>query len=136
LKSIKANKFQHQQIQVAADISMHSKLYSVSKQLMVGSGGGVVKLGNDQAASSNERFTLKPWHLAILIGVPSASILSYILYRKYFSSGPGSAGAGKIVDEDSRSEKEKTKSKKSTAANASESNKSANSKSKPKQPKV
>ena len=53
---------------------MNSKLAGVSSQLKA------VKIADSK--SSND---LKPWHYAVLIGVPSAAILAFFLYKKYYS---------------------------------------------------
>lgn len=36
---------------------------------------------NDAASKSSD---LKLWHYALLIGIPSAALLSFILYKKYY----------------------------------------------------
>lgn len=53
---------------------MNSKLAGVSSQLKA------VKIADSK--SSND---LKPWHYAVLIGVPSAAILAFFLYKKYYA---------------------------------------------------
>ncbi|CAF0836289.1 unnamed protein product [Brachionus calyciflorus] len=56
---------------------MHSKLLSSSNQLIKSSPNLALVTNNERS-----KFEFKLWHLAVLIGVPSATILSYLLYKK------------------------------------------------------
>lgn len=55
---------------------MHSKLLSTKNLISQSSGLSLVR------ADENSKFEFKLWHLGVLVGIPSAAILSYLLYRK------------------------------------------------------
>ena len=58
---------------------MHSKLLSTGNQLVKSSNSANLALvrSNDQS-----KFEFKMWHLAVLVGVPSATFLTYYLFKK------------------------------------------------------
>lgn len=55
---------------------MHSKLFSTRNLIAQSPALSLVR------ADENSKFEFKLWHLGVLVGIPSAAILSYLLYRK------------------------------------------------------
>lgn len=84
---------------------MHSKLISPKNLIANSPNLSLVR------ADQNSKFEFKLWHLGVLIGVPSAAILSYFLYRK-LSQQSGSKQANVKKSESKEFEKIEEKKEK------------------------
>lgn len=62
---------------------MHSKLLSTTNQLVKSSQSTNLALVQ---SSEQSKYEFKLWHLAVLVGVPSATFLTYLLYKRLTST--------------------------------------------------
>lgn len=64
---------------------MHSKFLSASNQFLKSSTSGslVVSQSNE---NNKPRLNLKLWQIALLIGLPSATLLTFFLYRRFIQT--------------------------------------------------
>lgn len=67
---------------------IHSKLISTGNQLVKSNSALLLRENQDSSSSSlsnRPRFDLKLWQIALLFGIPTATLISYFLYRRYFN---------------------------------------------------